>query len=177
MTKRLVSRSAGAKPVHGVYEGELSTLPDGARLWVEASGFKPAAGSVMLVPGEGGAIAGAVLGLGKRGALGPAATAMLSGALAQTLPAGEWAIESSTGLDPDLSALGFVLGSYRFERYLSATAPTGPTLALPQGADEAGVRRAAEASFLVRDLVNTPTNDLGPDAQRRRVIFGKQRGA
>ncbi len=34
----------------------------------------------------------------------------------------------------------------------------------PAGADGAEVKRLAEAAFLARDLVNTPANDLGPDA-------------
>src|SRR5690606_32392087 len=37
-------------------------------------------------------------------------------------------------------------------------------LALPDGLDEAELRRIASAVTLVRDLINTPTNDMGPDA-------------
>ncbi|WP_019996104.1 leucyl aminopeptidase family protein [Aureimonas ureilytica] len=182
MTDRLLSASLNAKPVHAVGEGELDRLPAAARPWLEATGFAAGAGAVALLPGETGAgetgPAGAVLGLGAGGS-SAAQRALLAGALAQALPEGDWALDAAAGLDPDLAALGFLLGSYRFERYLSKPAKPGARLALPAGADEAFVRLAAESVFLVRDLINTPTNDLLPDgieAAVRRVAaeFGAE---
>lgn len=161
MTDRLLSSSADAKPVHAVGEGDTSALPEAARRWLDAVGFKASAGAVALVPDESG-VGSAVLGLGGT-ELSEAQRALLTGALAQALPDGDWALEAATGLDPDLAALGFLLGGYRFERYLSKPAKPGPRLALPDGADEALVRRLATSVFLVRDLINTPTNDLLPD--------------
>src|SRR5690606_8867771 len=35
---------------------------------------------------------------------------------------------------------------------------------IPEGADAAAAHRRADAVFLVRDLINTPANDMGPDA-------------
>ena len=49
---------------------------------------------------------------------------------------------------------------------LTATAKAprreGGQLILPPGVDEAQIRRAAEAVYLARDLINTPANDMGP---------------
>ncbi len=59
------------------------------------------------------------------------------------------------------------MGAYRFDRYRSKTAEEGARLALPEGADEARVRLHAGAVAMVRDLINTPTNDLGPTGSRR----------
>ena len=58
--------------------------------------------------------------------------------------------------------LGLVLGGYQFTRY-GKKAGTRIRVASAPGADYAHVCRVADAVFLVRDLVNTPTNDLGPD--------------
>ncbi|WP_062222923.1 leucyl aminopeptidase family protein [Aureimonas sp. D3] len=162
MTDRLLSSALDARPVHAVDETGLERLPETARHWLDAAGYKASAGSVALFPLDGGG-AGAVLGLGEPEAQTPAARALLTGALAQSLPAGDWALEGESGLDPDLAALGFLLGSYRFERYLSKPGKAGARFALPEAADEAAVRLLASSVFLVRDLINTPTNDLLPD--------------
>src|SRR5690606_30502813 len=67
------------------------------------------------------------------------------------------------------------LGAYRCSRY-SAAKP-GPELMLPEGADEAEVNRQAEAATLARDLINTPANDLGPDAFEAEIrAFATARG-
>ncbi|ALN71963.1 M17 family metallopeptidase [Aureimonas sp. AU20] len=162
MTDRLLSSSANALPIHAAPEGALEQLPEAARRWLEATGFKAGAGSVALLPGEAG-LAGAVLGLGAPDGQGEAERALLAGALAQALPEGDWALDVAAGLDPTLAALGFLLGAYRFERYLTKPAKPGPRLVLPAGADESAVRLLASSVHLVRDLINTPTNDLLPD--------------
>ncbi len=51
-------------------------------------------------------------------------------------------------------------------------------LAPPEGADMAEAARVVEASWLARDLVNTPTNDMGPDAlQAAAEIVAERHGA
>jgi leucyl aminopeptidase len=58
-------------------------------------------------------------------------------------------------------ALGWALGSYQFTRYHGADrAPA--SLVWPKGADRGAVERAGAATFMVRDLVNTPAADMGP---------------
>ncbi len=64
---------------------------------------------------------------------------------------------------PTLIAVAWALGAYGFARYKLRTRPI-PRLVAPEGADLAEARTIAEASYLVRDLVNTPTNDMGPEA-------------
>ncbi|MEM8663851.1 MAG: leucyl aminopeptidase family protein [Pseudomonadota bacterium] len=63
--------------------------------------------------------------------------------------------------DPFSSALGVLLGLYRFENY-SAGKPRNLRLVAPAGEDAGELRRVSEAVFLTRDLINTPANDLGP---------------
>jgi leucyl aminopeptidase len=58
--------------------------------------------------------------------------------------------------------LGWALATYRFGRYRKHEG-SFPTLVWPGGCDRAGVERAASATFLVRDLINTPAADMGPE--------------
>ncbi|WP_279481048.1 leucyl aminopeptidase family protein [Aureimonas sp. SK2] len=162
MTSRLLSESSAARPVHLASEGEAGSLPAPLGAWAGATGWKAGAGSVLVAPGSDGTLGAAALGLGGSGA-SLAERSLLTGALATALPAGDWTLSDPHGLDPDLAALGFLMGAYRFDRYRSKPAEEGARLVLPKGAGAARVRLQAEAVALVRDLVNTPTNDLGPD--------------
>ncbi|MBB4657730.1 leucyl aminopeptidase family protein [Parvularcula dongshanensis] len=89
------------------------------------------------------------------------------GAAAAALGEGDYRVEGETG---HLDLLAWALGAYRYERYKKG-APV-PTLILPAGADTDRLAREVEASYLVRDLVNTPTEDMGPadlEAAARRL--------
>ena len=80
--------------------------------------------------------------------------------LAETLPAGTY--RRADG-DPGKAVLGWVSGQYRFDRYLSKPASEGPRILLSKQvkAIEPALAEAA-ALALVRDLVNTPAEDMGP---------------
>jgi leucyl aminopeptidase len=122
--------------------------------WIDAQGFAAAAGSLVLLPGDEG-IAGAVIGIGDP--LDPLSYAHAP----YLLPAGDWHLAS--GLDPAAQRalqLGWGLGSYRFSRYKAPLrAPARLVLEQPD-ADTAAVLAAI---VRVRDLVNTPTEHMGPD--------------
>ena len=111
------------------------------------------------LPARTARIGGALFGLGK----GDDETARSAiGALAKALPEGDWHF-ATTPDDPTLAALGLVLGGYASPATARSQART-LRFALPDGADAARVERIADGVFLARDLVNTPTNDMGPDA-------------
>lgn len=129
-----------------------------ALAWAKAAGFRATAGEVLLVPGDDGKLAGALFGLGEEGQSHP----FISGKLAQALPKGDWHIETSS-IPAATVALAFGMGAYRFGRYRKS-APEGPRLGIPGDADADAVRRTVAAVWLARDLVNTPANDMGPDA-------------
>jgi leucyl aminopeptidase len=82
--------------------------------------------------------------------------------LPETLPEGVYRLEAHLdAAAATRAALGWALGTYGFARYKKPTR-TVATLAWPAGADQAEVERLARAVFLVRDLVNTPAEDMGP---------------
>jgi len=80
--------------------------------------------------------------------------------LAEVLPAGTYRRE---GGEPGPALLGWVTGQYRFDRYRSDAKPEGPRVLLT-GEVKAIAPALAEdrAVALVRDLVNTPAEDMGP---------------
>ena len=142
-------------PVHLCVAG--ASLPPEAAPWAEATGFRPEAGKVLVYPGIDGRPAGAVLGLG-----GDASghTPLLAGALAKTLPEGRWRFADGGSR---LAALGLALGAYAFTRY-GKSFGRELEFVLPEGIDGEALNREVKAHALVRDLVNTPTNDMGPTA-------------
>ena len=122
--------------------------------WIDAQGFAAGAGSLLLLPGEDG-LAGAVVGIGDP--LDPYSYAHAPFGL----PAGDWQLASDLSADARTALqLGWGLGSYRFDRY-KQPARKPARLVLPQADAEALDLLAA--SLQVRDLVNTPTEHMGPD--------------
>ncbi len=80
--------------------------------------------------------------------------------LAEVLPAGTY--RRANG-EPGPAALGWVTGQYRFDRYRSDAESEGPRVLLTGEAKAIEPALAeATATALVRDLVNTPAEDLGP---------------
>jgi len=130
-------------------------LPAPAVAFADASGFKGEPGALLVLPAGDGSIAGVLFGVEEK-----PRDPLSFGKLATSLPSGDYYIAHPPA-DPRLAALGFMLGAYRFTRYRARNG-NRPRLVLPEGVDEAYMRRTAEAVCLTRDLVNTPSNDLGP---------------
>ncbi len=140
-------------------KSDLKRLPREQRAWVVATGWEGDAGSVIVLPDKQGGVAGAVLGLGNE--QDPARAAMLAGALAKALPKGNYHFQKAPR-DPELSALAWAMGAYRFTRYKAKENTALRALVLPRGVDAGRLTSIAGAVTLGRDLINTPANDLGP---------------
>ncbi|KKC38204.1 cytochrome C oxidase subunit II [Devosia epidermidihirudinis] len=136
---------------------DAARLTDTQRRWADANGFAGQAGKLLALPGEEGALGGYLFGTGKSAGSSP----LIAGLAGAAVGAGTYRLEGAFG-DPTLAAIGFRLGAYRFDRYRAAKEV--PVLTLPEGADSAEVERLVAASTIARDLINTPPNDLGPDA-------------
>ena len=154
------SKAGKTLPVFAVTPAhlEIGAIDPVAQDWAKKSGYKGENGSVLLVPSADGSLGGALFGLGKN----PVLTPFMTGKLARALPDGDWHIETAP-LTANRIALGFGLGSYRFETYIKPT-PHGATLMIPKDANAADIKRQVAGVFLARDLINTPTNDMGPNA-------------
>jgi len=168
------TKSAGSRPVYAVTPADLEagSLPEKVAGWAKAAGFKAESGAFLLVPGASGELSAALFGLGAEPADAPFATGKLAG----SLPAGDWHLES-TALAAEKLAFGFGLGTYAFTRYLKDK-PQEAKLALGEGIDAADLERRLAAVFLARDLINTPTNDMGPENLEAAFrALGKHYGA
>ena len=129
--------------------------PAKLRSWAAANGFSAQAGRSLLVPDERGGLTEVLV-----GAVADDDGFALA-KLARSLPEGVYAVSGDIK-KPELLALGWCLEAYGFSRYgKAASAPA--RLVVPKGVDRAAVLRAAAASYLVRDLINTPASDMGPD--------------
>ncbi|MGV8995690.1 MAG: leucyl aminopeptidase family protein [Parvibaculaceae bacterium] len=155
----LSTKDTAATPIWLIKSGELkhwcSEHAGAGAQWVETSGFKAEAGKVLLLPDGSGGLAGALLGLGDGS--DPFAT----GALASVLPVRTYRFAGKLGASADNAVLGFALGTYQFNLY-TGRVREHPRLILPKGVDGAELSRIAAAIFLVRDLINTPANDMSP---------------
>ncbi|WP_282605883.1 M17 family metallopeptidase [Pelagibius sp. Alg239-R121] len=161
MTKYLTARAtAETRPIHLVtkdgLKGWLKKQPVAVRRWVEASAFDAAAGRFTLLPDEKKGVGGVLAGIDDADMLWSCA------ALPAALPFGRYAIEGElSGEKASALALGWLLGTYRFDRYKSFDKDFS-SLVWPKEADQQAVVAMAEGICLTRDLINTPAEDMGP---------------
>jgi leucyl aminopeptidase len=143
-------------------DGVLAALPDAARAWVKASGFKAALGKHVAIPAADGRVAEVLFGWGDAAAR--RRSRFEFGRLGAALPEGEYRLVGDLSAEERAeAALAWRLGQYKFTRYKAGTAPAA-RLAAPEGVDAARVVLIAEAAYLARDLINTPAADMGPSA-------------
>jgi leucyl aminopeptidase len=133
----------------------LQDISSAQQDFIEASGFTAEPGQVCAVPLEVGGVGGWVFGVQSAGWLTQLATVFSS------LPEGCYRLQCDWDKWQRLQAsLGWGLAAYRFDRYKAAKGGR-PRLVLDEDIDQ-DVRRFADAQNLVRDLINTPTEDMGP---------------
>ncbi|MGE0829617.1 MAG: M17 family metallopeptidase [Hyphomonadaceae bacterium] len=154
--------SHSAAPIHAMRPAEwnvwIESRADAMKRLAAAHDFRAQPGRILIVPGTDGSIERVLFGLGEK------QSPMIFGLLAQNLPAGDYRIAAAPReFQPSLIAAAWGLGAYAFDRYKPRKRPAS-RLIWPDGADAADVSRIVSGAWLVRDLVNTPTNDLGPEA-------------
>ena len=154
----MVDSPDGTRPVHAVRPDGAGRLPRyaAARLrprFLRDTTFGAKAGELRLLPGAGG-VAGAVLGLGD-----DSVAVRLRRPAAAAAGDSSWRLEPAS-YDPAAATLGFCLGAYRYNRFRSRRTRNPRRFLFPPG-HEASLSQAA-ATWMVRDLINTPANLLGP---------------
>lgn len=160
---RFAAPDADAIPLRLVQpDSALDDLPEVHRLWADHHGFSGGLAQICALPGAGGRPEMILIGTGsasdrrrQRFAIGHAIAGLPGASYALTIP-----LEGIEGAE---IALGYLFSLYRFDRYRSQTAPKARLIA-PAGIDAARLERIAAAEALTRDLINTPAEDMGPDA-------------
>jgi leucyl aminopeptidase len=155
----LISDASDAVPVTPVTADDLAPclekLGPRARTWAEATGFKAEAGQMALLPDEAGGLARVLVGWQAAEPLWALA------ALPDRLPERSYRLDGAPDGAVTAMTLGWALGGYGFTRY-KARKKGWAKLVWPDGADRGAVERLADGICLARDLINTPTEDLGP---------------
>jgi leucyl aminopeptidase len=146
-------------PIEATDVAQLATtrkrLSAAQRNWLDENRFDASPGSVCLLADAQGKLARVIVGVDRNEPL-----AALAG-LPMTLPVGEYALAGEgIALDPQLAALGWAMGAYQFTRYRQAKRAPATLAVDPKTL--ATLAPLIEATCLVRDLVNTPTEDMGP---------------
>jgi leucyl aminopeptidase len=136
------------------FDDWLTGQPERVRAVAAAAGFRAKPGEFALVPGLKADDWSALLGVA------PEVKAFDLAAAAAKLPEGTYRLSEAL---PASAALGWLMAQHRFDRYRAEPEPPRPRRLLtadPAKIDE--VVAVARATALVRDLVDTPANDLGP---------------
>jgi leucyl aminopeptidase len=158
----LTETAPNSVPIHVIRTAEwgqwIERHAETLRRLAAAHDFQAQNGRILLAPATDGSIERVLFGVGDK------ANAMAIGTLAQNLPAGDYRVAfAPREFAPTQIAIAWGLGAYAFDRYKKRKRPA-PRLAPSEGADMAEVARIVHAAWLARDLVNTPTNDMGPEA-------------
>ncbi len=144
------------------------------RAWLEANAFSAATGSWLLVPDANGG-ARCVIAI-----IGDVADPLALAHLPSVLPSGVYRIAAESPVQPDADALllGWGLGAYRFDRYVQPARTPARLLPARDVAEHSGALALLQASRLVRDLVNTPTEHMGPaELESAAAQIAREHGA
>ena len=163
MSLPFVDRSSSSLPVQFVaqpkWKAWLKEQSSARRGWIDSTGVSGSAGDVVVLPGRDGKASAAVL-------VVPATPTLWDfGGLSTRLPAGTWRFDGklasdSVSMTDAMVAIG--LGTWTFDRYKAKKAKQGPRFVWPEGADKARATAMIEAISLARDLITTPSSDMGP---------------
>ena len=135
----------------------LATQEPRVTSWVEGTGFNAKSGEICLLANAEGQLQSVLFGVE------PNDDFWLWGALPAKLPKGDYRVVSDNGAESlQLISLAWALGSYRYAAYRHQ--PDYEVRLLLEGSvDCASLEQLASTIYLIRDLINTPTEDMGPE--------------
>jgi len=166
-------KADSGQPAHDIhivdannYQSWLAEQPERVRAALAAQRYRPKAHMHAIVPGEKADDWAVITGVANAEKL----TSWCLARLAEILPGGLYRLAHGRDVGP--AGLGWLTAQYRFDRYRSSPQDclAGPRILLT--GDVARVEQTiclANAVHLVRDLVNTPTGDMGPPDLEKAV--------
>lgn len=157
----LLGRTPGCIPIILVVESEFDTWLERRdepwRRWLTATGFKAKPGGFSLVSGADGRLQAVVAGIRNIDDF------WALGDLPAALPEGDYVLDAP--FEPrqlERLTLGWALGAYQFTRYKNPKRAMA-RLALDPACDGKRIRDHADALGWVRDLINTPAENMMPE--------------
>ena len=164
MIPEFAKKSDTAIPIHIVETDKLMSISAKLNIeeWVKANQFDASLGQILIIPDNDGSIASVLVGWGTKSKRSRGRFHM--GAIALKLPKGTYEILSGlSGKDLENAHLAWILSTYCFDRYKKKSVLSAKLKASKE-INTTRILIEAEGDFITRDLVNTPTNDMGPDA-------------
>ena len=137
------------------------------QVWLKNINFKSTANEIALIPDDKGALRNVLVGVSPTGILWNFA------ALIEKLPEGTYCLNDQTKIltsqMQDLALIGWGLGAYTFSRYKTHEQKS-IHLIWPKNAKKLHIERVVQATYFVRDLINTPAADLGPEELAQAAV-------
>lgn len=165
-TRKKCERMIPIKPIITPrFESWFKDQPEYLKHWMSASRFNAEAGSLCCVPSAQGELALALIGMASENDF------WALGDLPLRLPDGAYFFDPEASVWPhpeqwQRAWIAWGLGNYRFTRYQKETLKTPqpqPQIFIPAAAHADFCEELMRALYWVRDLINTPTEDLSPD--------------
>lgn len=166
-----------SKPAHAVairpltpaqWEAYAPTLPAYSQRWAKLNGFNAKAGQICLLPDSKGSLAQILVGCdvteGVRWAVAD---------LPHRLPGGTYWLDTDwPEAEQQQAAIGWGLGSYRFQRFRKVEHDKAQPLLYVPASQWQRTLAFVDAVALVRDLINQPANHMMPEdlAQAARAV-------
>jgi leucyl aminopeptidase len=135
------------------YSSWLAKQDAGIKNWLKKSGFRAEAGCHSLIPEKNGELATVLCVIDQK-------NFWCAGSLPFTLPEGIYTFKLS---DKDYTsyAIAWGLGAYQFTLYKTSSRKPAQ-LIIPNAINHKKISNIVESIYWVRDLINTPTDDMGP---------------
>jgi len=155
----LIARAETSTPLILMSEAGFGDLSDEAlKGLAKGQDFKGQNGRILFETGPTGQVSRVIAGVGKT-----PTDPMHARWLASRLPGGDYELaDVPDGLDTDLFAHGWAEGAYLFDRYKARPERGRARLVVGDGPGIQAARAVAAASLLVREMVDTPAQDMGP---------------
>lgn len=142
----------------GSFSAWLDSQEQDVKTWINDTGFSAKVGSYCCLPGPNGKLKAVVAVVSK------SITIWSVASLPEKLPEKNYYIATSLKKNDQTSILiGWGLGTYSFS-YHKENKEKYATLVIPHQSDWKHARRVIAATFFVRDLINMPAEELGPDS-------------
>jgi leucyl aminopeptidase len=136
------------------YETWLSDQPKKDQAWLTSNQFLARSGQYCLLPNTDGLLDRVILGVEDIG------DASAIGALVSALPEGNYQLTADIAIDAHQYALAWGMACYQFDRYTKKAAILAKLYI--DGVDHHHISALLHSIYLVRDLINTPTEDMQP---------------
>lgn len=142
----------------------LNTQKPHVKNWIQAVNYSAKPESICLVPDAQGQLSQVLIGIKD------AKDFWTFGLLPMTLPNGCYVLTGIQELEIlSRAVMTWGLGAYQFTRYKASTKVL-PQLVMPEQVDAQAIEDTVQAIYLTRDLINTPTEDLGPAELAQAVV-------